>query len=69
MLRKALKLDRVHTFCDISMSQLLEKIDFLIELTLKSDHDTNQRSKITTLVSIISLSFKGLLAESDKDHK
>ena len=31
MLKKALKLDQVHIFGDISMSQLLEKIDFTIE--------------------------------------
>ena len=31
MLKKALKLDQVHVFGDISMSQFLEKIDFAIE--------------------------------------
>ena len=31
MLKKALKLDQVHVFGDISMSQFLEKIDFVIE--------------------------------------
>jgi hypothetical protein len=32
MLEKALKLDRVHTFGDISVSQLLEKINWLTEI-------------------------------------
>ena len=33
MLQKALKLDQVHVFGDVSMSQVLEKIDFVIERT------------------------------------
>ena len=45
MLKKALKLNRVYTFGDLSMSQILEKIDFLIELALKNDYNTKQGLK------------------------
>ena len=31
MLKKALKLDQVHVFGDISLSQLIEKLDFAVE--------------------------------------
>ena len=34
MLEQALKLDQVHTFGDLSMSQLVEKIDLMTEMTL-----------------------------------
>ena len=68
MLKKALKLDQVHTFGDISESQLVEKFDFVTERVL-----FNQRCKTLansqTLITVISLAFNGLLAESDKDHK
>ena len=68
MLKKALKLDQVHTFGDISESQLVEKFDFVTERVL-----FNQRCKTLansqTLITVISLAFDGLLAESDKGHK
>ena len=32
MLKKALKLDQVHTFGSLSMSQLIEKIDLMTEI-------------------------------------
>ena len=38
MLKKALKLDKVHTFGDFSISQILEKIDFLAEIASTNDH-------------------------------
>ena len=34
MLKKALKLDKVHTFGDISMSQVVEKLDLMTEIAL-----------------------------------
>jgi hypothetical protein len=34
MLKKALKLDQVHIFGDLSVSQLLEKMDLMNELTV-----------------------------------
>ena len=69
MLKKALKLDRVHTFGDFSDSQIFEKLDFLVELSLSNYHDTTQGPKPTILITIINLSFNGLFAESDKEHK
>ena len=69
MLKKALKLDRVYTFGDFSDSQIFEKLDFLIELSLSNYHDTAQGPKQTILITIISLSNNGLFAENDKWHK
>ena len=37
MLKIALKLDRVHTFGDMSNSQLVEKIDWVTMITKKVD--------------------------------
>ena len=34
MLKKALKLDQVHTFGDISESQVVEKMDLMTEMAL-----------------------------------
>ena len=56
MLYQALKLDRVHAFGDISISQLFEKIDYLIELTMKNDLNTIIGQKPATLICIFSLS-------------
>ena len=43
LLKKALKLDQVHTFGDLSLSQLVEKLDFLTEkayyIVLKDAHN------------------------------
>ena len=36
MLKKGLKLDRVHTYADLSLSQLEEKITWVIEKTTGS---------------------------------
>ena len=69
MLKKALKLDRVHTFGDFSIGQILEKIDFLIELSLSNYHDTTQGPKPKIRITIISLSCWGLFPESEKNYK
>ena len=69
MLKKALKLDRVHTFGDFSDSQIFEKLDFLIELSLSNYHGTTQGPKPTILITIINLCYHGLFAESEKEHK
>ena len=34
ILKVGLKLDEVHTFGDLSMSQLIEKIDYLTEISI-----------------------------------
>ena len=69
MLKKALKLDRVHIFGDISLSQLLEKMDFLTEFGLTNDHLKTQGLEKRILITIISLSKEGLFVESDKEHR
>ena len=69
MLKKALKLDRVHIFGDISLSQLLEKMDFCTELGLANDYLKIQGLERRILISIISLSEEGQFVESDKEHK
>ena len=38
MLRKALKLDKVHTFGDFSVSQIIEKLNFLAEIASTNDY-------------------------------
>ena len=65
MLKKALKLDQVHTFGgDISMSQVVEKIDLMTEIALFNQLNSTQPNT-QTLIFIISLASKGLLAESE----
>ena len=68
MLKKALKLDQVHTFGDISKSQLVEKLDLMTEKAFFNQHNSKQTDS-QTLIIVISLAFFGLLAESDKEHK
>ena len=64
MLKKALKLDQVHTFGDISKSQVVEKLDLMIEIALFNQLNSSQPNS-QTLIVIISLAGLGLLAESD----
>ena len=56
MLKKVLKLDRVFTFGDLSVSQILEKMDALIEIVLTKNYNEMQELRQMTLISIISLS-------------
>ena len=68
MLKKALKLDQVHTFGDISPSQLLEKLDLMTEVALFN----RLNSKLTNsqvLIVIISLAMCGISAGSDQNDK
>ena len=68
MLKKALKLDQVHTYCELSMSQVLEKIDLVTEVTMFNQlNGSNPNSK--TLITIINLAFHRILAESNQEHK
>ena len=67
MLKKALKLNQVHIFGDISVSQLLEKIDLMTEIAMNYDFNGRLRLKSQILITIISLATKGLFVESDKD--
>ena len=69
MLKKALKLDRVHDFGDISLSQLLEMMDYLIELTRTYDHNTIIGPKPTTLICIFNLSGNRLSITSEKEQE
>ena len=66
MLKKVLKLDQVHIFGDISESQLTEKMDFLTEIAIANDYNKAHGPKQLTFITVISLAFFGLLAESDK---
>ena len=69
MLKKALKLDQVHVFGDISMSQLIEKMDFVAEKAIGHDLNRAHGPKQLTFITVISLAFTGLLAESKKADK
>ena len=64
MLKKALKLDQVHTFGDVSKSQVMEKLDLTTEMALYNQHNSTQPNS-QTLIVIISLAMDGLLAESE----
>ena len=67
MLEKALKLDRAHIFGDMSLSQVIEKVDSATEWVStgqKNAHGVKEHN----LVVIISLAYNGLLAESDQEH-
>ena len=64
MLKKALKLDQVHTFGNISKSQVVEKLDLTTEMALYNQHNSTQPNS-QTLIVIISLAMDGLLAESE----
>ena len=64
MLKKALKLDQVHTFGDISKSQVVEKLDLMTETALFNQHNSKQPNS-QTLIVIFSLAHYGLLAESE----
>ena len=66
MLKEALKLDQVHVFGDVSMSQLVEKVDSMTERTYYNDKELNKtQPKTQTLIMIISLAYYGIFAESD----
>ena len=64
MLKKALKLDQVHAFGGISVSQVVEKIDLMTEIALFNQINSTQPNS-QTLIFIISLAYFGLLAESE----
>ena len=67
MLEITLKLDRVHTFGDMSLSQVIEKVDSATEWVStgqKNAHGVKEHN----LVVIISLSFNGLLVETYQGH-
>lgn len=68
MLKTALGLDRVHTRGDISMSQLLETMDWVIENATIEGQKIANGQKVLFLVAIISPYFSGLLAESEQEH-
>ena len=64
MLKKALKLDQVHTFGNLSMSQLKEKMDLVTEVTVYNQH-SNKQPNTQILIVIISIAMNGILAESE----
>ena len=68
MLKKALKLDRVHTFGNLSVSQLIEKIDLMTEIVFFNQINRS-KTKTQTLITIISLAYSGLLSETYQEHK
>ena len=64
MLKKALKLDQVHTYGDLSVSQLREKMDLVTEVTAYNQLK-NKQPNTQVLITIISLAHKVILAESE----
>ena len=57
MLEIALGVDRAHTFGDISKSQLLQLMDWLIESATTEGQKIADGQKVLFLVAIISLAF------------
>ena len=68
MFKKGLKLDRVHTYVDLCLSQLEEKITWVIEMTTGSPLSSVQLQEKLALVVIVNIS-AGILLESEKSHK
>ena len=68
MLEKALKLDRVHKFGDISMSQLSEKMDWLTEIAITEGQMSANGQRVLLLFAIISLCNYAILPEKYEGH-
>ena len=68
MLKKALKLDQVHAYGDLSISQFKEKMDLLIEFTVHNQLDYKQPNT-QILVTVISIAQSGIFVESNEIHK
>jgi hypothetical protein len=64
MLKKALKIKRVHVSGDMSLSKLNEWFTWLAEFTTPVNHSTPQP---VTLVAVVSIAMKAIYLE-DKDR-
>ena len=69
MLKQGLKLDRVHLYRDLSMSQLEEKITWVIEMTTGSPIDHIRLQEQLALVVIVNIGSGGFFLETEKEHK
>ena len=69
MLEVALKLDRVHTFGNISLSQLLERMNWVTEMAIINANVNEFRQKKLMLIVVISLGNHGLLVETEPHHE
>ena len=69
MLQKTLKLNRVHVFGDISISQLDEKMAWIGQLGLRVSrkNSKSKQPKSQLLVFMISIAFDGMLMEIDEE--
>ena len=66
MLKLGLKLDRVHTYKDLNLSQLKEKITWLIEKTNRNSLNFAKLQGQLILVVIVNLGLNGYFLESEK---
>ena len=69
MLKYGLKLDRVHTYVDLSLSQLEEKIMWVVEMTAFGTLNRAQQQEQIALVVIVNLGLNGFFMETEKEHK
>ena len=72
MLKEYLKLDRVHVFGGYSTGQILEKFNWVKSLCLRNGRQNSSKGRFEeqeqTCVVIVSLSQKGMLAETMPDQ-
>ena len=69
MLKLGLKLDRVHTYLDLCLSQLEEKITWVIEKTTGNPLSFAKIKRELALVVIINIGYMGFFLETEKEHK
>ena len=66
MLKHGLKLDQVHAYRDLSMSQLEEKITWTIEMTSGSNLRGAKHQEKLALIVIINIGDAALFLESEQ---
>ena len=68
MLKHGLKVDRVHTYVSLSLSQLEEKITWVMEKTTSKPLNLTKLQGQFTLVVIVTLG-DGFFLKTEKEHK
>ena len=73
MLQEYIKLDRVHVFGCYSTSQILEKFNWVKQLCLRNGKQNSSKGRfedqVQTCVVVVSLSQKGMFAETMPKHQ
>ena len=69
MLKYGLKIDRVHTYKDLCLSQMEEKITWVIEMTTGSPLNCAQLQEQLALVVIVNIGFMAFFWETENWQK